>query len=39
MEVDVTPRQCDGGHSSSQSARKSGRRDVHSNMGMDDRQV
>ena len=37
MEVDVTPGQCDGGHSSSQSARKSARWDVHSNIGMDDR--
>ena len=35
----MTPRQCDGGHSSSQSARKSGRWDVHSSMDMDDRQV
>ena len=32
----MTPRQCDGGHSSSQNARKSGRWDVHSNMDMDD---
>ena len=39
MEVDVTPGQCDGGHSSSQSARKSGRWDVHPSIGIDDRQV
>ena len=39
MEVDVTPGQCDGGHSSSQSVRKSGQWDVHPSIGMDDRQV
>ena len=36
INVNVTPGQCDGGHSSSQSARKNGRWDVHSRMGMDD---
>ena len=35
----MTLGQYDGGHSSSQSARKSGRWDVHSSMDMDDRQV
>ena len=37
--MDVTPGQREGGHNSSQSARKDGRWDVHSRMGMDDWQV
>ena len=36
INVDVTPGQGDGSHSSSQSARKSNRWDVHLMIGMDD---
>ena len=36
IDVDVTPRQCDGDHSGSQSSKESSRWDVHSSMDMDD---
>ena len=39
FDVDVTPGQGDGGHSSLQSTRKNGWGDVHLRIGMDDWQV